>query len=258
MNKKILFPLDKGLPSSTKYGASLSLTIDDEYIISGQLLDQNGDALGEKQTLDLPLESVVVDGSYDAEDKTLVLILNNGNTTSIPVGDLIEGLQAEITSENKLSADLVDDSSSENKFVTETQKIQIETNKNNIASLELNKVDKTIIANKVYGTDNSGNQTTYNKEELGQIIQYSTVPTATSSLVGTIIQYTGATTVDYTNGYFYKCVDNSSVYSWEEIVFGSIITVDSSLSTVSENPVQNKVITNALNNKSTVGIARLI
>ena len=90
------------------------------------------------------------------------------------------------------------------------------------------------------------------------IIQYSTVPTVSASLVGKIIQFTGTTEASYTNGHFYRCVENSNIYSWEEIIFGSNITVDSSLSTTSENPVQNKVITEALNDKSGKGIARLI
>lgn len=52
------------------------------------------------------------------------------------------------------------------------------------------------------------------------IIQYSTVPTASASLVGKIIQYTGTTDSTYTNGHFYKCAENSGSYSWIEVVFG--------------------------------------
>ena len=51
----------------------------------------------------------------------------------------------------------------------------------------------------------------------GQIIQYSVMPTASSSNVGDIIQFTGTTDSTYINGYFYKCVDNSGTYSWENI-----------------------------------------
>lgn len=164
MSKKILFSLDRGLPGDTKYGASLSLTINDEYVISGQLLDQNGDPLGEEQTLDLPLESMVVDGSYDSENKALILTLDNGNTISIPIADLINGLQAEITPENKLSADLVDDSSTENKFVTQEEKEEIAT----ISS----KLDEVSTPNKIYGTDSNGNQTTYDKNSLVDLSNY--------------------------------------------------------------------------------------
>ncbi len=45
-------------------------------------------------------------------------------------------------------------------------------------------------------------------------IQVSTMPEASASLVGQIVQYIGATDT-YTNGYFYKCVENDGVYSWE-------------------------------------------
>ena len=50
-------------------------------------------------------------------------------------------------------------------------------------------------------------------------MQYANMPTATAALAttGTIIQFTGTTTVDYTNGYFYKCVEdpeNTGSYIW--------------------------------------------
>lgn len=48
-------------------------------------------------------------------------------------------------------------------------------------------------------------------------IQVSTLPTASSSNVGTIYQYVGTTTSSYTNGYFYQCIENSGTYSWEEV-----------------------------------------
>ena len=51
----------------------------------------------------------------------------------------------------------------------------------------------------------------------GQTIQVSTMPTASASELGNIYQFVGTTTLDYTNGYFYKCVENDNVYSWERI-----------------------------------------
>lgn len=107
------------LPSTTKYAASLSLTINSStYVVTGQLKDQDGNNLGTAQTIDLPLESVVVNGSYDSATKEVVLTLQNGNTVRFSVADLVSGLQTEITSANPLDADLVDDSTSTNKFVT--------------------------------------------------------------------------------------------------------------------------------------------
>ncbi len=47
-----------------------------------------------------------------------------------------------------------------------------------------------------------------------EVIQYETLPTASASNVGMLVQYIGTTTQDYTNGYFYRCVNNSGTYSW--------------------------------------------
>lgn len=62
----------------------------------------------------------------------------------------------------------------------------------------------------------------YTKSEVDALLadmavkfQYSTMPTADSTTVGKIIQYTGADTNDYKNGYWYKGIDNGdSTYSW--------------------------------------------
>ena len=52
------------------------------------------------------------------------------------------------------------------------------------------------------------------------VIQKSTMPTASSTNLGTIIQYIGTTDSTYTNGYFYKCVSDGAstpTYSWQNI-----------------------------------------
>ena len=87
------------------------------------------------RSVDLPLESTVVSGYYDSTNKKLVLTLVSGETIEIPLGDLIDGLvstddlaqalanyQPKITSQNKLDADLLDDSESTNKLTNETEK----------------------------------------------------------------------------------------------------------------------------------------
>ena len=114
------------LPSSTKYGASISVSIDStDYKITTTLKDQDGNTLGTAQTIDLPLESVVVSGSFDSVNKKIILTLENGNTVDIPVGDLVTGLQTEITSTNKLDSDLVDDTGQTNKFMTFAEKTKL-------------------------------------------------------------------------------------------------------------------------------------
>lgn len=85
-------------------------------------------------------------------------------------------------------------------------------------------------------------------DEKQDIVQYSTMPSAQDNL-GRIVQYIGTNTANYTNGYFYKAIYNSEsdVYIWTVIKFSADMLVDSALSTTSENPVQNKVITNTIN-----------
>lgn len=125
------------LADTTKYGATLTFTIDPTtYVLTATLKDQDGNTLGTAQTVDLPLENVVVDGSYDSTNKQIILTLENGNTIDIPVADLVAGLQNEITATNKLSADLVDDTSSAHKFATAAQLTQIATNASNISTLQ--------------------------------------------------------------------------------------------------------------------------
>lgn len=55
------------------------------------------------------------------------------------------------------------------------------------------------------------------REEIGDSWQLSEMPDATEELVGTIVQYTGETTEDYTHGYIYECVENEGVFSWQAI-----------------------------------------
>lgn len=46
-------------------------------------------------TIDLPLEEMIVNGSYNNLTKSIVLTLKSGQTINIPVGDLISGLQTQ-------------------------------------------------------------------------------------------------------------------------------------------------------------------
>lgn len=125
------------LPASTKYGASITASINSTtYVMTITLKDQDGSTLGTAQTIDLPLETMVVGGSYDSANKKVVLTLENGNTVEFSVADLVAGLQSEITAQNKLSADLVDDTTAVNKFATAAQLSQIATNTTNIAAIQ--------------------------------------------------------------------------------------------------------------------------
>lgn len=125
------------LPNSTKYGASFVASLNTtDYKLTMTLKDQDGNTLGTSQVVDFPIESVVVGGSYDNTNKKIILTLQNGNTIDVPVGDLVTGLQTEITSTNKLNADLVNDSTSANKFVTAANKTTWNNKQDAISDLE--------------------------------------------------------------------------------------------------------------------------
>lgn len=99
-------PLQGG-PSGS-YAVNLNMSIDSNYVLSAQLVDQNGDPLGTEQTVDLPLESVVVNGRYDSQTQSLILVLDNGNEITIPVSGLISGLRETIELTDMTQAELVD------------------------------------------------------------------------------------------------------------------------------------------------------
>ena len=107
------------LPDSTRYGASLDISMDVcTYVLEMQLKDQCGCNLWGPRCVDLPLESVVVCGCYDCACKEVELDLQWWSCIRFGIWDLVCGLQSEINSCNKLCADYVDDSCSINKFVS--------------------------------------------------------------------------------------------------------------------------------------------
>ena len=106
----------------TNTGSLIDLEINDTtYVVTLKLKNQDGTIIS-TDTIDLPLESVVVSGRYDNTTKKVILTLENGSEVDFSVADLVAGLQTEITSQNKLASDLVDDTNSGNKFVTTSEK----------------------------------------------------------------------------------------------------------------------------------------
>lgn len=100
-------PTQENAASSKSYtdsfGKSLEVSIDSStYVMTLVLKAGNGSTLS-TQTVDLPLESMVVGGSYDDTTEELVLLLNNGNEIRIPVSDLVSGLVSETDLQTALS-----------------------------------------------------------------------------------------------------------------------------------------------------------
>lgn len=80
---------------ATFYGHSISMSIDaSTYVVTLSLLDAGGTELS-TQTIDLPLESVVVSGEYDSATKEVVLTLQNGSEVRFSVADLVSGLASQ-------------------------------------------------------------------------------------------------------------------------------------------------------------------
>lgn len=103
--------------SGTSDVQDLVLTMDSlTYVITAYLVDGNGTRIGTERTIDIPLESTIVGASYDDSTKDLTFTLTSGSTLTVPLDDIIYGLQPLIDSTHKLSADLVDDSTSTNKL----------------------------------------------------------------------------------------------------------------------------------------------
>lgn len=86
---------------------------------------------------------------------------------------------------------------------------------------------QTQVGNKANATDLAALQTVVAGKQ--DIMQYSTMPTAAASNVDKIVQYVGATSSSYTNGYFYKCEEDDSTtpstYSWEVVSGGGVETM---------------------------------
>lgn len=73
--------------------ADLEASIDTStYTMKLKLVDSGNNVIGTEKTIDLPLESVVVGGTYNNGTKEIQLTLQNGNKVKIPVGDLVGGL----------------------------------------------------------------------------------------------------------------------------------------------------------------------
>lgn len=95
----LLIRLKNAIESGTgfDYAVDASLSIDSStFVLTLQLIDENGDAIGSSQTVDLPLETMVVNGSYDDNTKSLILTLKSGSTITIPIADLVSGLQTQL------------------------------------------------------------------------------------------------------------------------------------------------------------------
>lgn len=81
---------------NTNFGHTIVMSLDSStYKVYLSLKDKDGNVLGTQQEIDLPLESVVVSGSYDSSTKEVVLTLKDGSTVRFSIADLVDGLVSE-------------------------------------------------------------------------------------------------------------------------------------------------------------------
>ena len=89
----------------TETGNQVELVLNEStYEMTVKLLDKNGRTIHTSNKIDLPLETMVVNAEYDKAKKEIKLTLQNGNTVSFSVADLVSGLVSETQLTNTLAA----------------------------------------------------------------------------------------------------------------------------------------------------------
>lgn len=115
--------------------ADLKAEIDSStYVLTLQLKDSAGNLIGSEKKIDLPLETMVVDGEYDSQTQKIKLELKNGNYVEFSVADLVSGLQTELSASNKLDPDYIDYDAS-HRAVSDTEKDTWNSKQNAISDL---------------------------------------------------------------------------------------------------------------------------
>lgn len=89
-----------------------------------------------------------------------------------------------------------------------------------VKQLKINKLTEAQYDTAVQGGVIGANELSFLTDVDVDSIQVSSLPTAAASIEGNIYQYIGTTDVNYTNGYFYKCVSDGqtpATYSWTQV-----------------------------------------
>ena len=218
----------------TAYGATLEFTVNSStYVLTAVLKNKDGTALS-TQTVDLPLESVVVSGEYDDTTKSLILTLQNGNTITIPVGDLVSGLVPESRTVNghALSSDItitkgdvglgnVDNTSDLNKPVSTAQQAALNALKQDIEDVQVNKQDKLTQSTDLTPTTQTLNLVANTRYALGTLTALDlTFPAGGNDGDEIIIEFVGGSTATVLT------LDNvNAIYNFNSISSVAIITL---------------------------------
>lgn len=86
----------------TETGNKIDLTVNSStYVMTLDLKDKNDNVLS-TGSVDLPIESMIINVTYDSEKKELKFTLQNGNVIEVPLNDLISGLVTDESLDNTL------------------------------------------------------------------------------------------------------------------------------------------------------------
>ena len=152
------------------------------YVITAYLVDGNGTRVGTERTIDIPLESTIVGASYDNTTKDLTFTLTSGATLTVPLDDIIYGLQPLIDSTHKLPASLVDDTQGRVKFTWVGTQAQYTTDAASIpAGTPVIITDDTDI-------DSTPTQGSHNAVESGGVYTEIAAINATIGNINTVIE----------------------------------------------------------------------
>ena len=128
----------------TETGNKLSVSIDSNYLMTITLKDKNNNILS-TTSVDFPIESAIVNATYNNTTKEITFTLQNGNTLVVPIGDIISGLASQ--SDLESLANRVQ--TIENDYLTSADKTELQesiTGLENEIELEQQAQDNNILA----------------------------------------------------------------------------------------------------------------
>lgn len=199
-------------------GSKLLLSINNSnYVMTISLLNENDTVLS-TQSVDLPLESMIVNASYS--NGVLTLTLQNGQTLNVDISDIVDGLVPESRTIN-------------GKPLTEN----ITLTNEDVGAPSVNDLNDGL-ATKIninQGVSNAGKVLTVGED--GTVIPESTGSSGTSIEI---------------NGELQSVVQFNSDPQTQLDQKLNVSDVDDELSNLSKKPVQNKVITNKLDEYMTL------
>lgn len=77
----------------TETGSQIALNVNSSnYQMTAILKDKNGNMIYTSNVIDLPIESMIINVTYDSTTKEIVFTLQNGTTLRVSVADLVSGL----------------------------------------------------------------------------------------------------------------------------------------------------------------------